>query len=74
MAWDILENTRSFLVKHTEGSTHPIRNKIIADAWDEIFIAEGSDWFWWFGDDHFTSYKNEFDSLFRIHLKMYISC
>lgn len=69
MAWDLLESTRSFLVKHTEGSTHPVRNKIIADAWDEIFIAEGSDWFWWFGDDHFTSYKNEFDSLFRIHLK-----
>ncbi len=69
MAWDLLENTRSFLVKHTEGSTHPVGNKIVADAWDEVFIAEGSDWFWWFGDDHFTSYKNEFDSLFRIHLK-----
>ncbi len=69
MAWDLLENTRSFLVKHTEGSTYPVGNKIIADAWDEVFIAEGSDWFWWFGDDHFTAYKNEFDSLFRIHLK-----
>ena len=21
-------------------------------AWDELYIAEGSDWFWWFGDDH----------------------
>lgn len=38
-------------------------------AWEEIFIAEGSDWFWWFGDDHATHYKDEFDRLFRLHLK-----
>ena len=24
----------------------------LARAWDEIYIAEGSDWFWWYGDDH----------------------
>ncbi|HHT9129381.1 MAG TPA: hypothetical protein ACFYEC_00765, partial [Candidatus Brocadiaceae bacterium] len=40
-----------------------------SSAWEEIFIAEGSDWFWWFGDEHFTHYKDEFDSLFRLHLK-----
>ncbi|MEK6621232.1 MAG: glycoside hydrolase family 57 protein [Planctomycetota bacterium] len=69
MAWELLENTRSFLVKHTEVAMLPVGNKNVADAWDEVYIAEGSDWFWWFGDDHFTAYKNEFDSLFRIHLK-----
>ena len=21
-------------------------------AWRELYIAEGSDWFWWYGDDH----------------------
>ena len=21
-------------------------------AWEELYIAEGSDWFWWFGDSH----------------------
>jgi len=21
-------------------------------AWKEIYVAEGSDWFWWYGDDH----------------------
>jgi len=31
--------------------------------------AEGSDWFWWYGDDNFTIYFKEFDELFRNHLK-----
>jgi hypothetical protein len=31
-------------------------------------IAMGSDWFWWYGDDHYTTLKGEFDLLFRKHL------
>ncbi len=34
----------------------------------ELMIAMGSDWFWWYGDDHYTSLKGEFDMLFRKHL------
>lgn len=29
----------------------------------------GSDWFWWYGDDHYTVLKLKFDKLFRKHLK-----
>ena len=25
---------------------------MLARAWEEMYIAEGSDWFWWYGDDH----------------------
>jgi alpha-amylase/alpha-mannosidase (GH57 family) len=32
-------------------------------AWKQMYIAEGSDWFWWYGDDH-----GYFDHLFRMHL------
>ncbi len=38
-------------------------------AWDELYAAEGSDWFWWYGDDFDTDYKAEFDRLFRTHLR-----
>ena len=38
-------------------------------AWDELYAAEGSDWFWWYGDDFDTDYKEEFDRLFRTHLR-----
>jgi len=32
-------------------------------ALKQIYIAEGSDWFWWYGEDH-----ADFDELFRTHL------
>jgi hypothetical protein len=39
------------------------------NAWDELYAAEGSDWFWWYGDDFETDLKSEFDLLFRAHLR-----
>jgi alpha-amylase/alpha-mannosidase (GH57 family) len=38
-------------------------------AYEEILIAEGSDWFWWYGDDHSSDHDAEFDDLFRRHLR-----
>jgi alpha-amylase/alpha-mannosidase (GH57 family) len=33
-----------------------------------LYAAEGSDWFWWYGDDHFSPHSTSFDLLFRRHL------
>ncbi|RQW87603.1 MAG: glycoside hydrolase [Geobacter sp.] len=33
-----------------------------------LFRAEGSDWFWWYGDDHFSPHSDHFDRLFRNNL------
>ena len=33
-----------------------------------LFAAEGSDWFWWYGDDHFSPHSDHFDRLFRNNL------
>jgi hypothetical protein len=38
-------------------------------AREELYIAEGSDWFWWYGDDHSSEHDAEFDDLFRRHLR-----
>ncbi|MBI1832306.1 MAG: alpha-amylase/alpha-mannosidase [Planctomycetes bacterium] len=38
-------------------------------AWEELYIAEGSDWFWWYGDDHSCAQDALFDYLFRKHLQ-----
>ena len=43
--------------------------ELVARAWDEIYIAEGSDWFWWYGDDHSSAQDALFDYLFRKHLQ-----
>jgi len=38
-------------------------------ARQEMFISEGSDWCWWYGDDHSSEHDSEFDELFRRHLR-----
>ena len=53
-------------------STAPRRQPILTDreqAFKELLIAEGSDWFWWYGDDHSSDHDLEFDELFRRHLR-----
>ncbi len=37
-------------------------------AWRHLMVAEGSDWCWWYGDDHFTADKETFDRILRDHL------
>lgn len=63
--WDLLNHTRSRLL---EVSPHLPADRAKA-AWHELYAAEGSDWFWWYGDDFDTAYKEEFDRLFRTHLR-----
>ncbi|HEX9593528.1 MAG TPA: glycoside hydrolase family 57 protein [bacterium] len=38
-------------------------------AYQALLAAEGSDWFWWFGDDHYSAHDTVFDHLFRTHLR-----
>jgi alpha-amylase/alpha-mannosidase (GH57 family) len=38
-------------------------------ALEELLIAEGSDWFWWYGDDHSSPQDREFDEQFRRHIR-----
>jgi len=47
---------------------NPANTQKIEDAKKELYIAEGSDWFWWYGDDHFSLQSDIFDKLFRNHL------
>lgn len=66
-AWDLLHVTRQYLIQtQTQGKAN---EKALARAWEEIYIAEGSDWFWWFGDDHSSAQDELFDQLFRKHLQ-----
>jgi alpha-amylase/alpha-mannosidase (GH57 family) len=37
-------------------------------AFEELLIAEGSDWCWWYGPEHDSANRPEFDQLFRSHL------
>ena len=37
-------------------------------AYEELMIAEGSDWCWWYGPEHDSANRVEFDQLYRGHL------
>lgn len=62
-AWDLLGRAREALTERSatlENAPAALRS---------LYIAEGSDWFWWFGDDQDSGRDDEFDDLFRAHLK-----
>ena len=64
-AWDLLSQTREALVEYSSRDGDLDK---LAKAWEELYIAEGSDWCWWYGDDHYSENDEEFDLLFRTHL------
>jgi hypothetical protein len=70
-AWDALHRTREYLVHKSReaGAGKSPLTKNMDLAWEEIYIAEGSDWFWWYGDDHSSAQDALFDYLFRKHLQ-----
>ncbi|MEJ2200753.1 MAG: glycoside hydrolase family 57 protein [Desulfuromonadaceae bacterium] len=69
-AWDWLERARRDALEATDLK---IPQGKLKQPLPEIFLhllrAEGSDWFWWYGDDHATDQADIFDALFRRHLQ-----
>jgi alpha-amylase/alpha-mannosidase (GH57 family) len=65
-AWDFLKEARDLIDYARVNEPH--KAELIDKAYEEILIAEGSDWFWWFGDDHSSENDAEFDRLFRQHV------
>ncbi|MFC1855710.1 alpha-amylase/alpha-mannosidase [Thermodesulfobacteriota bacterium] len=70
-AWDLLSEARRALKEYETSVREPDKKtkEDIEMAWKEIYIAEGSDWCWWYGDDHSSENDAAFDQLFREHLK-----
>lgn len=66
-AWDCVHMTREHL-KAAE-SRDDLAPKALSSAWEELYIAEGSDWYWWYGDDHSSDLDALFDQLCRKHLQ-----
>ncbi len=64
LSWDHLAGTRKRLDLFQK--EHPDAN--LEKAWKSIYIAEGSDWNWWYGDEHTTETQEDFDELFRLNL------
>ncbi|MGB6249287.1 MAG: glycoside hydrolase family 57 protein [Terriglobales bacterium] len=63
-AWDYLYQARNFYAQAAPGATEKQRQL----AFEEILIAEGSDWNWWYGPEHHSANDRDFDELYRKHL------
>ncbi len=61
-AWDLLAAARDALETAGGPSRFP-------QAYRELLIAEGSDWFWWFGRHHDSGIDAAWDALYRSHLR-----
>ncbi|MCL6526367.1 MAG: hypothetical protein K6T57_05725 [Thermaceae bacterium] len=62
-AWELLKEAREAVQRAgATPETHPA-------AFEAVYTAEGSDWFWWFGEDQDSGNDAEFDELFRTHLQ-----
>ena len=83
-AWDALHRARDLGASRRQAPTsegdpggqadarpdpHASPDPDVEAAWRHILIAEGSDWFWWFGDHHHTELDHVWDLHFRLHLQ-----
>jgi alpha-amylase/alpha-mannosidase (GH57 family) len=68
LAWDLLNETRERLVEFQQRKGGEIPQEKLKAAWKEIYVAEGSDWCWWYGSTHSGPGSELFDLLFRSHL------
>jgi len=77
-AWELIARAReaalqgnprvaAFLAEGS-GDFTALEDRVASGICRDLFAAQGSDWFWWYGDDHFAAHSDQFDLLFRRHL------
>jgi len=63
-SWDLLSDARDYFTMNSAN----VAEEDKALAYEELLIAEGSDWNWWYGPEHHTANDADFDELYRKHL------
>ena len=63
-SWDYLYHARNFYSQASANCSAQQQKT----AFEELLIAEGSDWNWWYGPEHHSANDREFDELYRKHL------
>jgi len=65
IAWRLLADAR----KEFEIIKNSLNKKTYDEVYENLLIAEGSDWFWWYHTTHHSELEPEFDLLFRNRLQ-----
>ncbi|MGQ9503254.1 MAG: hypothetical protein ACUVSB_14485, partial [Anaerolineae bacterium] len=66
-AWEVLAQVRNDLVTW-QNAIPGAGLDVLEAAWRQIYIAEGSDWFWWYYSHNVSTEEPLFDRAFREHL------
>jgi len=66
-AWDLLWNARRALTSFKKDNPD-YDQELLARAEKSLLIAEGSDWNWWYGDEHQGPHNEIFDRIYRAYL------
>jgi hypothetical protein len=72
LAWEYLLRARQTFEKAVASGR--LSSEAKAAAYEELLIAEGSDWCWWYGPENPSANRGEFDQLFRDHLANVYHC
>lgn len=67
LAWEYLRRVRDDLQDAITGGE--LDESTLQNALDLMYIAEGSDWFWWYGADQNSGADDSFDRQFRGYLE-----
>jgi len=67
-SWSLLREARDFFGRVGQQGATPVGPECLELAREELLIAEGSDWNWWYGPEHHTANDRQFDELYRAHL------
>src|SRR6202011_5256458 len=59
-AWDLLADARDYYDRNAQRVSAKQRKL----AWEELLVAEGSDWNWWYGPEHHSANDKDFDELY----------
>ena len=65
LAWEYLGTTRAMLAQYDFTKRKKTTPERLESALDYMYLAEGSDWFWWFGSDQDSGVDAYFDQGFR---------
>jgi len=64
-AWQYLGEARTFFEEQRQTQTE----ERLEQAYELLLQAEGSDWFWWYGEPFSSDHDADFDQLFRARLR-----
>ena len=68
-AWEYLREVRRDLAAYDLFDRKDAPEEVIQDALDSMYLAEGSDWFWWYGQDQDSGDDEYFDRAYRALLR-----